>query len=140
MDRFISKEAWGANPSKEATEDSHPIGSTLGVTFHWVGPGIGQFDHGECAGKVRGIERHHEYGQRVVQCGAPGQLDELGERPSGRGDRRHPGCGVGSKGRPPRRIRVKRQKSLLPKAACVRSWTRMRSPRPATGAKAPASG
>lgn len=62
MDRFISKEDWGANPSKEATEDSHPIGSTLGITFHWVGPHVGPFDHSECAGKVRGIERHHEYG------------------------------------------------------------------------------
>mgnify|MGYP006201533975 CR=1 FL=1 len=60
MDRFISKEAWGANPSKEATEDSHPIGSTLGVTFHWVGPHVGPFDHSECAGKVRGIDASPE--------------------------------------------------------------------------------
>jgi hypothetical protein len=63
MDRFISKEAWGANPSKEATEDSHPIGSTLGVTLHWEGPHMGPFDHSQCAGKVRGIERFHEYGR-----------------------------------------------------------------------------
>lgn len=60
--KFVSSHAWGANPSKDATADSHPIGATKGVTLHWVGPGVGPFEHGACAGKIQGIERHHEYG------------------------------------------------------------------------------
>lgn len=61
--KFVTKEQWGSSQSKEATKDSHPIGSTLGVTLHWVGPGMGfPWDHSTCADKVRGIERHHEYG------------------------------------------------------------------------------
>jgi hypothetical protein len=59
---FITADEWGANPSKDATEDSHPIGSTLGVTLHWEGPHMGTFPHTACAEKVRGIERYHEYG------------------------------------------------------------------------------
>lgn len=62
-DKFVRPYEWGANPSKEATEDSHPIGSTLGVTLHWEGPHMGKFPHSECAGKVRAIERFHEYGR-----------------------------------------------------------------------------
>lgn len=61
--KFVSASEWGANPSKDATEDSHPIGSTLGVTLHWEGPRMGTFRHDQCAAKVRGIEAHHEYGR-----------------------------------------------------------------------------
>lgn len=61
--RLITTREWGANPSKEATRDSHPIGSTLGVTFHWTGPGFGwPWPHSRCFRLVRSIERHHEYG------------------------------------------------------------------------------
>jgi hypothetical protein len=61
--KFITKEAWGANPSKEATEDSHPIGATEGVTLHWEGPHMGTSSHTRCAWRVRAIERFHEYGR-----------------------------------------------------------------------------
>ena len=59
MDRFVSREQWGATP-RGATATTHPIGQTLGVTFHWGGPTMGAFDHSECAGKVRGIQRFHK--------------------------------------------------------------------------------
>ncbi len=61
--QFVSSAEWGANQSKDATRDSHPIGTTLGVTLHWEGPHMGPFDHSDCAAKVRGIERFHEYGR-----------------------------------------------------------------------------
>ena len=59
MDRFVSREQWGAT-SRGATPTTHPIGQTLGVTFHWEGPHMGAFDHSACAGKVRGIQTFHK--------------------------------------------------------------------------------
>lgn len=59
MDRFVSREQWGAT-ERGATVTTHPIGETLGVTLHWEGPTMGAFEHSECAGKVRGIQTFHK--------------------------------------------------------------------------------
>ena len=59
MDRFVSRERWGATP-RGATVTTHPIGGTEGVTLHWEGPHMGPFEHGLCAVKVRGIQRFHK--------------------------------------------------------------------------------
>lgn len=59
MDRFVSREHWGATP-RGATVTTHPIGGTEGVTLHWEGPHMGPFEHGLCAVKVRGIQRFHK--------------------------------------------------------------------------------
>lgn len=57
--KLVTKAEWGASP-KTATKATHPIGATLGVTFHWEGPHMGDFPHSKCAFKVRVIERYHE--------------------------------------------------------------------------------
>lgn len=59
MDRFVSREQWGAT-ARGATVLTHPIGSTLGVTLHWEGPHMGAFEHSECAGHLRSIQRFHK--------------------------------------------------------------------------------
>lgn len=60
---MITTAEWGANQSKDATRDSHPIGDTLGVTVHWTGTGYGwPWAHSRCFELVRDIERSHEYG------------------------------------------------------------------------------
>ena len=59
MDRFVSREHWGATP-RGATVTTHPIGGTEGVTLHWEGPHMGPFEHGLCAVKVRDIQRFHK--------------------------------------------------------------------------------
>lgn len=58
--RFVSRSAWGAT-ARGATPASHPIGSTLGITAHWEGPGMGGFPHRLCARKVQTIQRFHKY-------------------------------------------------------------------------------
>lgn len=56
--RLITRMEWGARP-RGATMESHPIGSTLGITAHWEGPRMGSFPHTECDNHVRTIEAFH---------------------------------------------------------------------------------
>lgn len=55
----ISRYEWGST-GQRPTPSTHPIGRTRGITAHWLGPGIGGFEHTLCARKVRAIERFHE--------------------------------------------------------------------------------
>lgn len=58
VDHFIPYSDWSRRP-RGATRSSHPIGATDGITAHWEGPGMGDFPHADCAGKVRGIQAFH---------------------------------------------------------------------------------
>lgn len=59
MNYFVTRDEWGAT-ARGATTASHPIGKTLGTTFHWEGPHMGTFNHDECAEHVRAIQRFHK--------------------------------------------------------------------------------
>lgn len=62
MTTFVSRSEWGARPG--ATRSSHPIaGPVRGVTFHWLGPGIGSPSHDRCAQTVRSVQRFHQTGR-----------------------------------------------------------------------------
>lgn len=57
--RFVPYHEWSYYSERGATKATHPIGSTLGVTFHYEGPKMGGFPHSKCAQKVRAIQRFH---------------------------------------------------------------------------------
>ena len=54
----VTRDQWGATGPRP-TASTHPIGRTRGVTAHWLGPGLGGFDHASCARKLRALERLH---------------------------------------------------------------------------------
>lgn len=54
---FISRSSWGALPP--AGKRTPLPGPVQGVAVHWEGPTLGTFDHSECAGRVRSIQRFH---------------------------------------------------------------------------------
>lgn len=56
MRKFVGREDWGAQYGRGPTNIRPASG---GVAIHWEGPHLGRFPHAACAGKVRGIERHH---------------------------------------------------------------------------------
>lgn len=58
MSKIIRYSQWSLR-HKGATPNSHPMGGAHGVSLHWEGPGLGNFSHSECAGKVRGIQAYH---------------------------------------------------------------------------------
>ncbi len=51
---LVSRGDWGARPARNQSSIS-----PRGVAVHWEGPHMGSFDHGQCPGKVRGIQAFH---------------------------------------------------------------------------------
>lgn len=60
--RLIPYAEWSPR-LRGASVRTHPIGDTVGVTFHWEGPSMGRFPHSACADKVRAIQRFHVEGR-----------------------------------------------------------------------------
>lgn len=54
--KFVTRKEWGARYAQGSARIPGPV---YGVTLHWEGPHMGDWHHGECAGKVRVIERFH---------------------------------------------------------------------------------
>lgn len=55
--RFVSRAAWGARPPRQRSSSITPQNG--GTALHYEGPKAGTFDHAQCAGRVRGIQRFH---------------------------------------------------------------------------------
>lgn len=53
--RFVSRATWGAR----APSSRSKLAATFGVTVHYEGPHLGDYIHGSCASKVRGIQNFH---------------------------------------------------------------------------------
>lgn len=53
----MSRSQWGARAPKSTTALSSSL--QKGLAFHWEGPGLGQFAHTSCAGKLRSIQNYH---------------------------------------------------------------------------------
>jgi hypothetical protein len=52
---LVRRAEWGARPPRSRTTFNPSFGST----DHWEGPGMGEFPHAECAGRVRAIQNFH---------------------------------------------------------------------------------
>lgn len=52
---LVTRAEWDARAPLSRTN----LTPSFGTTTHWEGPHMGDFDHSECAGKVRGIQKYH---------------------------------------------------------------------------------
>lgn len=57
----LSRAQWGAAPVP-AGRPVH-VATTTGTALHWVGPALGNVDHGRCASILRGIQKTHMAGE-----------------------------------------------------------------------------
>lgn len=53
--RLVSRGTWGARRPKSRTA----LTPSFGVTVHYEGPHLGEYDHASCPSKVRGIQAFH---------------------------------------------------------------------------------
>lgn len=54
--KLVTKMQWGGRQAKGETKFPGPF---KGLSVHWHGPGLGEFDHDKCAAKVRNIQNYH---------------------------------------------------------------------------------
>lgn len=59
MTTIISRKAWGADRLGNQFQRMTDI---YGVTIHWNGPGMGNYTHGSCDDRIRGMQSFHIHG------------------------------------------------------------------------------